>query len=798
MSAELRSDFELEIAHVLFMDVVGYSKLLVDEQRELLNELNQIVRGTEQFRNAEAAGKLIRLPTGDGMALAFFTNPESPVKCALEICAALKNHQRMQLRIGIHSGPVSAVTDVNERSNVAGAGINIAQRVMDCGDAGHILLSKRIAEDLAQYSQWRPMLHDLGECEVKHGVRLHVVNLHADGIGNAQLSDKIKKTREEEAAKRPPPTVRRVYALIGAAVLLTITLGLLFYGRRHVSSSDAEIPQKSIAVLPFENLSAEKDDAFFADGIQDDVLTSLGKIKNLTVIARASVMAYRGAAIAGKLRKIGQTLRVSHVLEGSVRRSGNHAVINVQLIDTRNDKQVWSQRYERNLSDVLSLQGEVAVEIARELQATLTPSEKSLVSTKPTENAEAYVLYLRARELELRYRFFNPDYATAAKLYQQAIDLDPSFALARARLSIRLSTAAEEGDATTMAKRQAKGLAEAEEALRLRPEMGEGRLALGVYYWQTNNPDRALVELAQAEKLLPNSAEVWQIRASIYRLQNKIRERIIALQRGETLDPRDSNGLLTLAITFRTVRDWPEAIEARKRLLATLPTPVRGAKYANALDEFRMTGKVDSLRKVAAEPPTGREGETAEDCAQFQYHFAMLTRDFATAGQLVRELPAEDFTGPKAMQEALLAMARGGDHASVERTLISARQEIEKRITASPNDFNSYINLGLIDAFLGRKNEAIREAQRAIEVAIDPLQKNDASAALALIHARIGESDQAIDLIEHLITVPANLFVITNYDITLAELKWRWEWDPLRNNPRFQKILAGPEPKTVY
>jgi tetratricopeptide (TPR) repeat protein len=264
------------------------------------------------------------------------------------------------------------------------------------------------------------------------------------------------------------------------------------------------------------------------------------------------------------------------------------------------------------------------------------------------------------------------------------------------------------------------------------------------------------------------------------------------------LDPRDSNGLVTLALTFRAVRDWPEAIQARNRLLAILPAPERGAKYANALDEFRMTGKVDSLRKVAAEPPTGREGETAEDCAPFQYHFAMLTRDFATAERLLRELPAEVFTGPKAMQEALLAVARGGDHASVERTLISARQEIEKRITASPNDFNSYINLGLIDAFLGRKNEAIREAQRAIEVAIDPLEKNDGSAALALIYARTGESDQAIDLIEHLITVPANLFVITNYDITLAELKWRWEWDPLRNNPRFQKILAGPGPKTVY
>jgi TolB-like protein len=800
MSADPSADSHLEIAHVLFIDIVGYSKRLIDEQSLLVKRLKELVRQSEQVRAAEAAGKLIRIPTGDGMALAFFTTPDAPVRCAIELTKAEQAEPRLELRMGIHSGPVDRVADANERANIAGAGINMAQRVMDCGDAGHILLSSRVGDDLAQYGEWQRYLHEVGEIEVKHGVRLNIVNFHADGIGNPAVPNKIKQVQQERATALQKVRRRRLILGPSVAILSLITIGgSAWFWARHSALTSADkmgtIPEKSIAVLPFENLTAEKDDTFFADGIQDDVLTSLGKIKDLTVIARTSVMIYRGAAVAGKLREIGQTLRVSHVVEGSLRRSTNRVVVDVALIDTRNDRQIWSERYERSLTDALSLQGEIAAEIAHELQATLTPREKTVVATKPTENAQAYLLYLRARELDLRYRMFDPDYETAARLYQQAVDLDPGFALARARLSIRLSTDEKEGDdATAMAKRQAKGLAEAEEAIRLRPEMGEGRLAVAVYYWQTGNPDRALVELAQAEKLLPNSAEVWQIRGSIYRQQNKIRERIAALQRAETLDPRDSNGLLTLANSLRSVRNWPEAIEARKRLQAILPAPDRGARYTTALDEFRLTGKIDSLREAAVEPL--RDGETPQDCMELQYRFAMLTRDFATAGRLVRE---ENYPHDwNAMHAALLAVAQGGDRASAERALISARQQMEKQIAASPGEYGLDMNVAIIDGFLGRKDEAIREAQRAIQSATDPLVKNDASAALALVYAWNGESDKAINLIEHLLTVPADNYLMTDYDITLAELKWRWEWDPLRSNPRFQKILAGPEPKTNY
>ena len=202
MAGEVKKEIALEIAHVLFLDIVGYSKLLINEQRELLEELNQIVRNTEAFRAAEAAGKLIRLPTGDGMALVFSTTPESPVQCALEISRALKSRPELPVRMGVHSGPVSGITDVNDRTNVAGAGINMAQRVMDCGDGGHILLSKRVAEDLAQYRQWRSHLHDLGECDVKRDVRVSVVNLYTDELGNAQVPEKFKALQERKPEVR--------------------------------------------------------------------------------------------------------------------------------------------------------------------------------------------------------------------------------------------------------------------------------------------------------------------------------------------------------------------------------------------------------------------------------------------------------------------------------------------------------------------------------------------------------------------------------------------------------------------
>src|ERR1700676_5464735 len=271
MSTEIKKEIQLEIAHVLFIDIVGYSKLSINEKRAAIDELTQGVRTSEQFQNAEAAARLIKIPTGDGMALVFYKSPEEPVECALEICRALKENSKIKLRMGAHTGPVSGGIDVNGQANLAGAGLNMAQRVMDCGDAGHILLSKRVADDLGEYEHWRPLLHDLGQCEVKHGMRVSMVNLHADEVGNPQLPKKFQALKKRRARMR--------WAAMTAALLAlaAIAAGIAMFSRNRMRST-LSAPEKSIAVLPFENLSEDKASSFFADGVQDEILTDLSKV----------------------------------------------------------------------------------------------------------------------------------------------------------------------------------------------------------------------------------------------------------------------------------------------------------------------------------------------------------------------------------------------------------------------------------------------------------------------------------------------------------------------------------------
>src|SRR5207253_6077682 len=275
MSETETNKLRMEIAHVLFIDIVGYSKLRINEQTEQIQKLKQIVRGTEQFRLAEAEGKLLRLPTGDGGALVFRTSPEAPVRCALEISKELKSHPEFRVRMGIHSGTVNEITDLNEQANIAGAGINVAQRVMNCGDAGHILLSKHVAEDLEQYRQWQPHLHDLGECEVKHGVRIHAVNFYTDEMGNPEVPEKFKTVGAATVKAPPKSSIPKWVAIL---IVIAIAIGSFLFWQRQKPKTIAvtpAIPEKSIAVLPFGNLSRDPDNAYFADGIQDEILMRL-------------------------------------------------------------------------------------------------------------------------------------------------------------------------------------------------------------------------------------------------------------------------------------------------------------------------------------------------------------------------------------------------------------------------------------------------------------------------------------------------------------------------------------------
>src|SRR5262245_995665 len=386
MSSVQEPHLHLEVGHILFLDIVGYSKLLADEQKELVQELIQVVRETEQFRAAEAEGKLTRLPTGDGMVLVFTNNPEAPVECALEISRALQSHPKLKVRMGIHSGPVNPVADVNDQSNLLGAGINVAQRVMYCGDGGHILLSKHFAEDLEQYAHWRSHLHDVGVGTDKHGRKIPIVNLYTDQLGNSALPEKLRRAKA---------TFRVKSAAVATFLLITaLGVGIWMLRRSEEKSiSAATIPDKSIAVLPFENLSEDKANAYFADGTQNEILTKLAGIGDLKVISRTSSAKYKSKP--ENLKRVARELGVATVLEGSVQKAGDKVRVNVQLLDARSDTHLWAKSYDRDLKDIFAVQSDVSQEIAETMRAKLSPSQSNALSTAPTHDTEAYDLFLK-------------------------------------------------------------------------------------------------------------------------------------------------------------------------------------------------------------------------------------------------------------------------------------------------------------------------------------------------------------------------------------------------------------------
>src|SRR5437868_813808 len=401
MSAAQESRLHLEIVHVLFLDVVGYSQLLVNEQREVVQQLNDIVRATAQYRQSSAAGKLICIATGDGMALVFFQSPEEPVHCAMEIAKALKSHPHVRLRMGVHSGPVDQLKDVNNQTNVAGVGINIAQRVMDCGDPGHILISKRVADDLAQDRLWQPLLHDLGEIELKHGVKVGIVNLHSAEIGNPQAPAKVSGQRADSE--------------------LTVSSYPLASGT----------PEKSIAVLAFVNMSNDPENEFFSDGIAEEIINALSKVKALRVASRTSSFAFKGKN--ENIGDVGRKLKVQTVLEGSVRKAGNRLRVTAQLINVADGYHLWSERYDRQLEDVFAIQDEIAENIVRALRMVLGEDEKRALEKPRAENVKAYEYYLRGRQIENQMRRSALQYAR--RMFDRAIEIDPDFARAHAGIA---------------------------------------------------------------------------------------------------------------------------------------------------------------------------------------------------------------------------------------------------------------------------------------------------------------------------------------------------------------------------
>ena len=566
MSAEITKEIQLEIAHLLLIDLVGYSKLLVDDQIEVVQELNRIVRSTECFQTAEKNGKLIRVPTGDGMALLFSRSPEEPVQCALEISKALKSSPQIQVRMGVHSGPVSGVIDVNERANGAGAGINVAQRVMDCGDPGHILLSKHVAEDLEQYRQWRPYLHNLGECEVKHGVRITIVNLYTDEVGNPRLPKKFQAQTKRSARIRWAATTTTLLAL--AAIIA----GIAMFSRYRVRPTLAA-PEKSIAVLPFENRSEDKANAYFAEGIQDEILTRLSKIADLKVISRTSMQHYKSAP--ENLPEIARQLGVAHILEGSVQKSGDAVRVNVQLIKAANDSHLWADTFDRKLTDIFSVESEVAKAIAEQLRAHLSGREEQEIAAKPTDNPEAYDAYLRGLAYTLKTATTPANALGAQKYLREAVRLDPKFALSWALLSYVESRGylTESLQPTVALREEARQAAET--ALALQPNLGEAVLAKGAYhYFCLKDYDTAVHYFERARQFLPNSSRIPESLAYVARRRGQWDRSESYFIEAERLDPRNVYLLTQHAYNYICLRRFPEALRKLDQVLNITPDDV--------------------------------------------------------------------------------------------------------------------------------------------------------------------------------------------------------------------------------
>jgi TolB-like protein/Tfp pilus assembly protein PilF len=796
MSTGVEAGHRLEIGHVLFMDLVGYSKLLLDEQREQLQRLTEIVRDTEQVRAAEATDKLIRLPVGDGMALVFFSSPEAPVRCAIEISERLRQYPQLKLRMGIHSGPVNEVQDVNDRANVAGAGINLAQRVMDCGDAGHILLSKRVAEDLAHSRQWRAYLHDLGECAVKHGVPVFIVNLYTDEIGNAQLPEKVKQWQSEQAAQAADQssTPPRKHVLIAGAVLLIAiaSSGVWLYFKQAAVTSQG--PEKTIAVLPFQNFSPDKDNAFFADGVQDDILTSLAKIKDLRVTSRSSVMKFRDVA-EQNLRQIGKALGVANVLEGSVRREGDRVVVNVQLVDAQSARQIWANRYDRTLADSLGLQGELASEIADALRATLSTDEQARVTAKPTQNPDAYVFYLRANQLSRNPDTLLEDYKAAEQLYVQAIALDPNFALAHARLASVCAEIFHYYEPTEDWKTKARS--EAQIALRLQPDLAEAHLALGqCIYWMDQDYERALEQFDIASRLSPSDGDIVRLIAAIKRRQGKWKQALEEYERVAKLDPQNPNTVRELIFTNTAMRRWPDAARWVEQLRAIAPASII-AKIQRGYVEFWWKGDTGLLKSLLNQVPLGVDPDGS--VTSVRWDVAMLDRDYAAARRALDASSAKElsYTGesstPRTFFEGCIALAQG-DVPAARKYFEDAQSVFEDAVKEAPSSAIRHANLGWFYAFMGRKDDAIREGRRAVELKPESKDAVDGvivNCYLALIYARVGEKDLAFPLLARLLKTPGAVDSV-DYSITINDLKHRWEWDPIRSDPRFQKLLEQP------
>ncbi len=571
---------------------------------------------------------------------------------------------------------------------------------------------------------------------------------------------------------------RNLIMLIAIGVIISVAAGFFLLPRASARKVD-----KSIAVLPFQNLSDEKENAYFADGMQDDILTNLSKIGDLKVISRTSVMSYRDGA--RNAREIGKSLGVGTLLEGSVRRSGNRVRVNVQLINANNDEHIWAEDYDRELTDVFAIQTDLAQKIASALQAKLSPNEKARLDRRPTRDSDAYLLYVQAHGYANRPDRFRDTSLKAEELFEQAIKLDRNFAAAYAGLSMVESWLYHESEPIPAHREKAR--LNAEESLRLQPNLPEGHLALGFsYYYGDRDYERALSEFEIAKRDLPNEADAYSAIAAIQRRQGKWVESTANFEKAVSLDPKNANVLFNLGLNYMAQRDFETADKIFDRAIAVDPQAFasRGMKSALAI---AWKGDVGFVEKQLSLVPGEFDPDGLVTAARVG--ILMLQRKFADALKLLQQFRGETLlypdTGPcpKALLEGRLYLYQG-DKTKAQAAFERARPVAEQLVRDAPGDPGRHVQLGAVLAGLGLKEEAVNEGRKAVESvpeSQDAFEGPQATAALAEIYAWVGEYDEAFRLLDHLLKVPNGL--------TVPTLKLDPVWDPLRKDPRFQTLI---------
>jgi TolB-like protein/thioredoxin-like negative regulator of GroEL len=787
MDGHTHTPVALEIAHVLLIDVVGYSKLSTANQNATVAKLNELVRDSEAIQAEEKSSRVLKIPTGDGMAVVFYRSAEAPVLCAVALSKALKKYPELQMRMGVHSGSVSGVIDVTGRANIAGAGINIAQRVMGCGDGGHILLSKQVADDLAEYEEWRPLLHDLGSCEVKHGLTIQLSSLWSDDVGNPEMPGKLRTQIEQRR--------RRWMSLAGAATLFIIVAGSLLWWRS--TQRRLTVMDRSVAVLPFENLSEDKENAYFAGGVQDEILSDLAKVADLKVISRTSVMKYKSGP-ERNLRDIAKTLGVSHVVEGSVQRAGGRIRVVAQLIDARSDTHVWAEHYDRDFADIFAIQSEIAQRIADQLRAKLSDAEKSAITEQPTADLVAYAYYTKARELDLSVNWEGDEknLEQEVELLEKAIQRDPNFALAYCALAkthIDLSSALGEPENREHIE-LAKNAADA--ALRVRPDLGEAHLELARYYFYAFDYQRAREELAIVRRKLPNNAEALMIEAMIGRHENRWDNSLANLEKANDLDPRNDEVGFRLGQIYFEMRRYSEYEQHLRKRAASGIVDDLGTQVVLARIKLAQGDPVAAQSLLERVPLDFSPGDWIWDV---RFTTALYLRDYEAASRVIAATPAKWANNAFGEQtsswaEGQVARARG-DQRKALAAFGAARKKLETNLGVKFAEAISVAEVATLDAGLGRKEEAIREARRAVELL--PIDKDAVNgprliADLALVYAWTGERDLALEQLEKVVTIPGAFGTLPTY----GDLRFNPCWDDLRSDPRFDKIVEAAKAAT--